>query len=626
MSCKHCENGHEHHAHSGEEHGFFQYLCMGVAAALLLLSIFVFDGTAQLAACIVAYLAVGWPVLKEAAENILHGELFDENFLMSVASIGAFCIGEYPEAVAVMLLYSIGEALQDKAVDRSRRSIEALVSVRPDRATLCSGEIIPAADVPIGTEIIVRPGERIPLDGIIMTGTSGVDTSALTGESLPRQYGVGDKVSSGCIVLDGVLTLRVTKCLADSAVSRILAQVQDAQEHKAQPERFITRFSHIYTPIVCGLALLVAVLPPLIGWGSWRLCIHKALAFLVISCPCALVISVPLTFFAGIGCASRHGILCRGGNHLETLAKAKIAAFDKTGTLTCGEFRIVAVEPVEGVTEQELLELAAYAESASNHPLAKCIVKAYPGDIDTKRLQDVRERPGYGVRAQLDGHSIMAGKREFLDGFSLPPENHTATSVYLARDGKYLGRILLSDNIKEDAYTAIAELQKLGFTRLVMLSGDRQSIAHAIADEIGLEAAYGGLLPEEKVEKLKALKADGVCLYAGDGINDAPVLATADVGIAMGGLGADAAMEAADVIIMSDAPGCIPLAVRIARRTMRIAKENIIISLFIKIFILLVSLLTSLGLWLAVFADVGVCMLAVGNSLRALHIRKSYAA
>lgn len=622
MSCKHCENGHEHHEHGGEEHQFLRYLWMGVAAVLLLLSILVFDGTAQIVMCIIAYLAVGWPVLKEAGENILHGEIFDENFLMSVASIGAFCIGEYPEAAAVMLLYSIGETLQDKAVDRSRRNIEALVNVRPDSATLCDGRRVPAAEVAVGTLVTVRPGERIPLDGVITDGTSGVDTSALTGESMPRQYGEGDTVLAGCIVLDGVLTLEVTKPFADSAVSRIMAQVQDAQENKARPERFITRFSRIYTPIVCGLAVLVAILPPILGWGSWNTFIHKALAFLVISCPCALVISVPLSFFSGIGCAGHNGILLKGGNHLETLSKATVAAFDKTGTLTHGEFQIVAIEPCEGITENALLELAAHVESQSTHPLAKCIVKAYHGEINPERLSDVHERSGYGVEALYSGHRILAGKRALLADTNLPDDIEIATAIYIARDGRYLGRILLADTVKDDACTAIEQLHKLGFTKLVMLSGDRRSIAESIAMQIGLDHAFGELLPEEKVKKFQELKADGISVYAGDGINDAPVLATADVGIAMGGLGADAAMEAADVVIMSDEPGRIPLAVNIARKTMRIAKENIIFSLSVKAIILLLSILADIGLWLAVFADVGVCMIAIANSLRALHIRK----
>lgn len=633
MSCKHCEHGHEAHTHThththehhhdhGAERGLGAYLLMGLSAVLLLLAIFAVEGTARLVLCVVAYLAVGWPVLKEAGENILHGRVFDENFLMSVASLGAFCIGEYPEAAAVMLLYCIGETLQDLAVDRSRRSIEALVNVRPDRATLADGSQVDAAAVAVGDKIVVRPGERIPLDGVVCAGQGSVDTSALTGESLPRPCALGDTVLAGCVALDSVLTVEVTKPFGESSVSRILALVEDAQENKAQPERFITRFSRVYTPVVCALAVVVALVPPLLGWGTWSSFIHKALSFLVISCPCALVISVPLSYFSGIGCASHHGVLFKGGNYLEGISKAHMAAFDKTGTLTCGSFRVVELTPAEGASQEELLETAAYCESRSTHPLARCIVEAYESAIDPERMADIREISGYGVEAKIDGKTCRAGKRAFMEAGGIPLERKAATCVYVSREGQYLGCIALADTLKPDSKKAIAALRDLGFTELCMLSGDRQEIADEIAGEIGLDHAFGQLLPEDKVTRLLELKRKGAILYTGDGINDAPVLAAADVGIAMGGLGSDAAMEAADVVIMSDEPSRIPLAVRIARKTMRIARENIALSLLIKVSILILSVVADVGLWLAVFADVGVCMIAIANSLRALYIKE----
>ena len=576
-----CGCGHDHghsHEHGGdEERGALTYVRMGLSAVGLLASIFFLEGTWQLAVCIIAYLLAGFSVLKEAVENITHGEIFDENFLMTVASIGAFCIGKYPEAVAVMLLYEIGEWLQDKAVGSSRASIEALVNVRPDHANLVKGDevtTVKAETVSVGDIILVRPGERVPLDGEVIEGRSSVDTSALTGESMPREWTVGSAALAGCVNQSGLLKIKVTRPFSDSSVSRIMAMVEDAQDNKAQPERFITRFARVYTPVVCGIAVLVAVIPPLLGWGSWSTFIHKALAFLVISCPCALVISVPLSFFSGIGCASHNGILMKGSNYLELLAKAEIAAFDKTGTLTKGEFSVTEMSCADGVSQEQLLEVAAYCESQSTHPLAKSILKAYGKPV-----------------------------------------------VYVACDGQYLGCIGLSDTLKPDTKEAISALRKLGLHNLTMLSGDRQATANSIAGEIGLDNAWGQLLPEEKVSHLEELKKLGSVVYAGDGINDAPVLAAADVGVAMGGLGSDAAMEAADVVIMTDELSRLPLAIRIARKTMSIAKQNIVFSIAVKVLILALSLVTDMGLWLAVFADVGVCMLAILNSLRALRTK-----
>lgn len=623
-----CGCGHDHghsHEHGGdEEQGALTYVRMGLSAVGLLASIFFLEGTWQLVVCIIAYLLAGFSVLKEAVENITHGEIFDENFLMTVASIGAFCIGKYPEAVAVMLLYEIGEWLQDKAVGSSRASIEALVNVRPDHANLVKGDevtTVKAETVSVGDIILVRPGERVPLDGEVIEGSSSVDTSALTGESMPREWTVGSAALAGCVNQSGLLKIKVTRPFSDSSVSRIMAMVEDAQDNKAQPERFITRFARVYTPVVCGIAVLVAVIPPLLGWGSWSTFIHKALAFLVISCPCALVISVPLSFFSGIGCASHNGILMKGSNYLELLAKAEIAAFDKTGTLTKGEFSVTEMSCTDGVSQEQLLEVAAYCESQSTHPLAKSILKAYGKPVDGSRLAGIEEISGNGIRAVLDGKTALVGKAELLGGVAVTTQTSGTTVVYVACDGQYLGCIGLSDTLKPDTKEAISALRKLGLHNLTMLSGDRQATANSIAKKIGLDNAWGQLLPEEKVAHLEELKKLGSVVYAGDGINDAPVLAAADVGVAMGGLGSDAAMEAADVVIMTDELSRLPLAIRIARKTMSIAKQNIVFSIAVKVLILALSLVTDMGLWLAVFADVGVCMLAILNSLRALRTK-----
>ena len=621
--CGH-DHGHSHEHGEDEEQGVMTYVRMGLSAVGLLASIFWLEGTWQLVVCIAAYLLAGFSVLKEAVENISHGEIFDENFLMTVASIGAFCIGKYPEAVAVMLLYEIGEWLQDKAVGSSRASIKALVNVRPDHANLVKGDevvTVKAETVLVNDIILVRPGERVPLDGEVIEGSSSVDTSALTGESMPQEWTVGSAALAGCVNQSGLLKIKVTKPFGESSVSRIMALVEDAQDNKAQPERFITRFARVYTPVVCGIAVLVAILPPLLGMGAWSTFIHKALAFLVISCPCALVISVPLSFFSGIGCASHNGILMKGSNYLELLSKAEIAAFDKTGTLTRGEFSVTSLACADGVTEAQLLEVAACCESQSTHPLAKSILKAYGKPVDADRLTKIEELSGNGIRATLDGKTALAGKPELLEGIAVTTQPTGTTAVYVAYGGQYLGCIGLSDTLKPDTKDAIAALRKLGLHNLTMLSGDRQATADSIAKEVGLDNAWGQLLPEEKVTHLEDLRKLGSVVYAGDGINDAPVLAAADVGVAMGGLGSDAAMEAADVVIMTDELSRLPLAIRIARKTMAIAKQNIVFSIAIKILILALSLLTDIGLWLAVFADVGVCMLAILNSLRALHTK-----
>jgi Cd2+/Zn2+-exporting ATPase len=611
------------HIHGDEEREASRLPQIIVAGVLFLVSLLFLKGTLQLIVYIAAYFVAGFSVWKEAIEGIMHGEWFDENFLMAIASGGAFFIQEYPEAVTVMLLYQIGEGLQDKAVDSSRASIQALVNIRPDRANLVTENgvtEVAAEQVAVGEMILVRPGERIPLDGTVKEGTSFLDTSALTGESLPREVKAGDAALAGCVNQNGMLKILVTKSFGESSASRILELVENARENKATQEQFITRFAKIYTPIVVGCAVILAVLPPLLGLGSFSHFVHKALAFLVISCPCALVISVPLSFFSGIGYASHRGILMKGGNYLEMLAKADVAAFDKTGTLTEGRFTVRSITPADGIEKDMLLELAAYCESQSTHPLAKAICDAYGKEISDSRIAELSEQSGYGIRAKIDGIPVLAGKAALLEQnrIAVPEMDSAETTVYVAQNGQYIGCIALGDALKTDAKVAMQELRALGVKHLTMLSGDRQQIATQIGGEIGLDRAFGELLPEDKVNRVVALKKEstGTLLYAGDGINDAPVLAAADVGIAMGGLGSDAAMEAADVVIMSDEPSKIALAIRIARNTLKIARENIAFSLAVKLIILTVSVLFDMGLWIAVFADVGVCMLAILNTLR----------
>lgn len=617
---------HEHHEHGGEE-GNRALLLIGAAAVLFALGLLTHDAL-HVAAFVLSYLLVGFGVLKEAVENILHGELFDESFLMALASIGAICIGEYAEAAAVMILYQLGECLQDKAVDSSRDSIRALMDIRPDTANLVeSGSIrtVPASEVTVGALIEVHAGERIPLDGVIVRGVSSLDTAALTGESLPQEVTAGDLVRSGCVNLSGTLILSVTTAFGTDSASRILALVEHAEENKAEPEKFITRFARVYTPVVVALAVLLMIVPPLLGIGSFAVYLARALNFLVISCPCALVISVPLTFFSGIGCASKNGILVKGSNHLEALTRAEIAAFDKTGTLTKGKFSVSEVRAADSCTAERLLELAAYGEAQSDHPLAKSVREAFRGTLDLSRLSDVQERSGHGVSAKLDGKALLVGKADFLRENGIAVEVSglpAATEICVAYDGRFCGALYLRDTPKSDAKRALSELADLGVKRTVMLTGDRQEVAESVGREIGVGEVYAELLPEGKLAKVNemkhALSTKGKLLYAGDGINDTPVLAEADIGIAMGGLGTDAAMEAADIVLMSDEPGKVADAIRISRRTLLIARENIVFSIAVKGIILLLSSLGLVQLWAAVFADVGVCMLAILNSLRAL--------
>ncbi len=625
-----CSCGHDHTHEQDPSEARKELITLftgaGLLGAGLLLRAFL-PGTplAGTVVLIAAFLVVAADIAVQAVNNIRRGDIFGENFLMTIAGIGAVCIGEIPEGVLVFLLYRLGEYLQTKAVSSSRKSISALLDVRPDRANLLedgTAREVDAKDVAVGQTILVRAGEKVPLDGVVVSGVSQLDTAALTGESMPRETGPGQTVLAGCINLSGALELRVEKSFGESTASKILEMVEHASEKKAASEKFITRFARVYTPLVCLAAVVVAVLPPLVGLMDWSKSVYSALCFLAISCPCALVISVPLSFFAGIGRASREGILVKGGNHLETLAGAEIVAFDKTGTLTEGKFSVSKCVPAEGVSPERLLELAALAESRSTHPIAQSILAA-AGAAAVETVTDSQEEAGHGVAVTSGGRRIAAGKAKYLSDLGvLVPEVETgaATAVYVALDGVYQGAVLLRDEPKPDAKEAIAQLKGLGVRKAAMLSGDTRQAAEEIGRELGLDAALGQLLPEDKLRELENLRAGlsekGKLLYAGDGINDTPVLAAADIGIAMGGLGADAAIETADVIIMGDEPRKIASGIRIARRTSRIATENIVFSIAVKVLVMMLSVLGLVELWAAVFADVGVCMICVLNTLR----------
>ena len=571
---------------------------------------------------VAAYLISGYDVLLTALRNICRGRVFDENFLMAVASLGAMLVGESAEGVMVMLLYQLGEYLQHRAVNKSRTNIAALMDVRPETATLLEDGkpvTVKPEDVPVGACILVRPGEKIPLDGVIEEGASALDTAALTGESMPRDVAVGDSVLSGCVNLTGVLTIRVTAEYHQSTVAKILDLVAKSGEHKAQTERFITRFSRVYTPAVCLAAVLIAVIPGLItgDWARWN---YTALTFLVISCPCALVISVPLTFFSGVGGASRKGVLVKGANHLETLASLDTAAFDKTGTLTRGVFSVAEVRPV-GMTEDALLDLAAHAELHSAHPVSSCLREVCPHPLNDARVADVQEVPGRGLSALVDGRTILCGNARLMaeHGVAVPQGELPGTVVHVAVEGAYAGCIVISDTVKDNTRSAIDALKGAGVSRLVMLTGDNEAAASEIAARLGLTEYRASLLPGDKVAALESLLGEGhKVAFVGDGVNDAPVLRRVDVGVAMGGFGSDAAIEAADVVLMDDEPGKLALAVRIARKTMRIARQNIAFALAIKLAVMLLGILGFANMWLAVFADVGVAMLCILNALRAM--------
>lgn len=579
---------------------------------------------------VLSYVIVGWDIVRNALVNIVRGKVFDENFLMTVATIGAFLIGAYPEAVIVMLFYQIGELFQSYAVDKSRKSIASLMNIRPDYANLKKGDDLVKVDpdeVQVGDIIVIKAGEKIPLDGVVISGSSMVDTSALTGESLPREVSAGDEILSGCININGVITAKVTKEYEESTVSKILDLVENASSKKSQSERFITRFARYYTPIVVIIAAFLAIVPPLLirdaSFNDW---IYRALSFLVVSCPCALVLSIPLSFFGGIGGASRKGILVKGSNYLEALAQTEIMVFDKTGTLTKGVFKVQEIQP-EGISKEELLELAAHAESYSNHPISTSLKQAYGKEIDNSRISDVEEIPGHGVKATVDGKIVLAGNEKLMKKMDIAyyTGEMDGTVVHVAVDNEYAGYITIADEIKEDSPKAIKDLRSANIKQMVMLTGDSASAASKVAQELGLDRVYAELLPEGKVEKLEELfsykSPKGKLAFVGDGINDAPVLARADIGIAMGGLGSDAAIEAADIVIMTDEPSKIATAMKISKKTLKIAYQNIIFAIGVKVAVLILSALGITSMWAAIFADVGVTIIAILNSFRALNVK-----
>ena len=604
-----------------------------ILAAVLLVaaSLLPVTGVWKFLCFLVPYFIIGYDVLLGALHGIVNGQIFDENFLMAIATVGAMGVGDYKESVAVLLFYQLGELFQSFAVGKSRQSITQLMDIHPEYANVTdeNGQLaqVDPEEVEVGTEITVLPGERIPIDGVILTGTSTLNTSALTGESLPRSAAPGDAVISGCVNLDGVLVIQTTKLYEDSTVARILELTENSAMKKARAERFITRFAHYYTPIVCISALVLAILPPVIRlamgfsgeWGTW---ISRALPFLVISCPCALVISIPLTFFGGIGGASRHGILVKGANDLETLAGTRCMVFDKTGTLTQGVFSVTEVHPAEGWDKEQVLRLAALAEQFSNHPISRSIQAACTDDLTGVEVTDVQERGGHGITAQADGHTIAAGNQRLMDALNIavPSDlNLNGTTVLVACDGVYVGVILVADQVKAGAKEALAKLKAVGVGKTVMLTGDGDAPAAAVAKELGVDEYHSKLLPADKVTLLEQLlEQERPVAFVGDGVNDAPVLTRADVGIAMGAMGSDAAIEAADVVLMEDDLRKLPLAMAIARKTLRIVRENIVFALAVKALCLVFSAVGIANMWWAIFADVGVMVLCVCNAIRAL--------
>ena len=581
-----------------------------------------------------AYFVIGWDVLWKAARNIAHGQVFDENFLMALATVGAFCTGffgegQYPEAVFVMLFYQVGELFQGYAVGKSRKSIASLMDIRPDYANVeRDGQLtqVDPEEVAVGDTITVKAGERVPLDGVVLEGSSLVNTSALTGESVPRQVQPGDDVISGCVNQSGLLRVRVTKPFGESTVQKILDLVENSSSKKAKAENFITKFARYYTPIVVFCALALALVPPLFV-GDWVGWVQKALIFLVVSCPCALVISVPLSFFGGIGGASRQGILVKGGNYLEVLANTEIVVFDKTGTLTKGVFNVTAIHPEE-YSESGLLEMAALAESYSDHPISRSLKEAWGQELDASRVGEVEELSGRGVRAQVDGKTVCAGNDKLMEdiGVKWHPCHHVGTTVHVAVEGKYTGHIVISDEVKPDAKEAIAALKAQGVKKTVMLTGDAKAVGESVAKDLGLDEAYTQLLPGDKVDRVEALLSEkspkGKLAFVGDGINDAPVLSRADIGIAMGALGSDAAIEAADIVLMDDKPSKIAKAMEISKRTLRIVRQNIVFALAVKLLVLALTPFGIANMWEAVFADVGVMVIAILNASRALQAGK----
>lgn len=622
-----CGCGHEHHHASGASlvirliSGAILFAA-GIALEYLNVNYYI-----QTALFIAAYIVLGYDIVLSAVKNIFKGRLLDENFLMSAASIGAFIIGEHPEAVAVMLFYQFGEALQDKAVENSRKSISALMDIRPDYANIeINGKIerVSPADVQIGSVIIVKPGEKVPLDGIIESGETFLDTSALTGESVPRRAAEGDTVLSGSINTSSPVYIRVEKEFSQSAVSKILDMVENAQSKKAQSEKFITTFAKYYTPVVVIAALLLMFIPPLFV-GEFTKWLYRGLVFLVVSCPCALVVSIPLGFFAGIGCASKNGILVKGSNYLERLSSLDSVVFDKTGTLTKGVFTVNKIHAENG-DENDLLETAAYAEFYSNHPIAVSIKNAFKGNINTEKISDYTEISGKGIKVNIDQKEILAGNKSLMSENSVTVDEVSGGSViYIASEGEFMGYLVISDEVKSDSKKAVSSLNSLGINT-VMLTGDTRQNAERTAEELGIKTVHSELMPQDKVAKLEEIIANKpskkYAAFIGDGINDAPVLSLADIGIAMGGLGSDSAIEAADIVLMTDEPTKLLTGIKISKKTMRIVKENIVFAIGVKAAVMILSAFGLSAMWLAIFADVGVAMLAVLNSLRALKLNK----
>ena len=628
------EHEHEHH-HGEEEEGRGRLIKVIVAAVLLVVAVIIEKKTdwatwQYLLLILVPYLVVGWDTLREAAEGLFHGEALSEDFLMSIATLGALGIGfmpgaetQFPEAVFVMLFFQVGELFEEVAEGRSRKSISHLMDIRPDSAHVEREgklETVKPEEVAVGEIILIQPGEKVPMDGVVVEGRSSLDTVALTGESVPRSAGEGDEILSGCVNLSGVLRVRTTKAFGESTAAKILDLVENAASAKSKSESFITKFARIYTPIVVALAVLVAVVPSLIT-GEWATWIYRGLMFLVVSCPCALVISVPLTFFGGLGGASRKGILVKGSNLLDTLSQVKTVVFDKTGTLTEGVFEVTAVHP-EVMDQKELLHLAAHVERHSTHPIAMALKNAYPDEQDNCTVEGIEETAGHGVVAQVNGKRVAVGNSKLMEaeGADWHPCEQEGTIIHVAMDGKYLGHIVISDRIKADSAEGIHALKAAGIARTVMLTGDQEAVAASVAKTLGIDEYHAQLLPADKVSQVEKLLKEGTLAFVGDGINDAPVLTRADVGIAMGALGSDAAIEAADVVLMDDQPSKIATAIRIARRTIRIAKENIGFAIGIKVLVLVLAALGIATMWMAVFADVGVTVLAVLNAMRALRV------
>lgn len=604
------------------------YRIIAAAVLFIIFTLLKPEGFTRFILFMMPYLTVGLPVLKKAAVNILHGQVFDENFLMCLATIGAICIGEYPEAVFVMLFYQVGDLFESIAVGKSRNSISALMDICPEYVNVeRDGKVeqIDPDEASVGDIIIIKPGEKVPLDGIITEGSSSLNTTALTGESMPMDVSAGDSVINGCININGLLKVKVTKEYSDSTVAKILELVENSAENKAHTENFITKFARYYTPIVVILALILAFLPPVFLGGDFKDWMMRALNFLVVSCPCALVISIPLSYFSGIGCASRNGILIKGSNYMEAVTKAVTVVFDKTGTLTKGSFFVTEIHPV-GMSEDELMEITAVAESFSDHPISLSLKKACKAQLDTGRVSDTEELSGRGVKAVVDGKIVFAGNARLMEevGCEYIDCDSFGTVIHTSVDGKYAGYIIISDKIKDDSKSAIAALKSAGIKNTVILSGDKKAVAKKIGEELGIDTVYSELLPSDKVEKLSEIidKSLGSVIFVGDGINDAPSLSRADVGIAMGALGSDAAIEAADIVLMDDKPSKIPLTLKIAEKTKNIVRQNIIFAIAVKILVLILSALGMSNMWQAVFADVGVSVIAIINAMRAQKISK----